>query len=123
MDAVKRYLEQNKKSGFAEFLFQLMRERNITAPELYKKALMDRKLFSKIISVPDYKPSKKNVCALALALELDSKTSKQLIKRAGYILTSGSKFDLMIRYCIECRIYNIFDVQALLETENLKIIE
>ena len=82
---------------------------------MYKRALMDRKLFSKILSDSNYKPSKKIVCILALALQLDQKESKTFIKGAGYILTSGSTFDLSIRYCIKHKIYDVYQVQALLE--------
>jgi hypothetical protein len=84
---------------------------------------MDRKLFSKMISDPNYKPSKKIVCTLALALQLDQKESKTFIKRAGYILTSGSRFDLSIRYCLEHKIHDLYQVQALLEKENLSLFD
>lgn len=123
METVKEYIKKNKKSSFSDFLLQLMRERHVNPSTLYKAAYIDRKLFSKIISVKDYKTSKKTVCALALALKLDAKTSKQLIKRAGYILTSGSKFDLIIRYCIENRIYDLQQAHWLLEKEGLGLFE
>ena len=84
---------------------------------------MDRKLFSKILSDDSYKPSKKIVCTLTLALHLDQKESKTFIKRAGYILTSGSIFDLTIRYCIEHKIYDLYQIQALLDKENLSLID
>ena len=103
-----------KKESFSDMLLRLMRERNLTASTVYHRAGMDRKLFSKIISTPAYRPSKKTVCALALALHLDSPTSKPLVKRAGYILSSGSPFDLVIRYCLEHGIYEIPRVNILL---------
>jgi hypothetical protein len=84
--------------------------------------LLDRKLFSKLVSDRGYKPSKKMVCRLALALHLDAKDSKSFIKRAGFILTSGSVFDLTIRYCIENNIYDIYQVEALLEKEHLNFL-
>jgi predicted metal-dependent peptidase len=96
-----------------------MREKELDSPAVYKRALMDRKLFSKLISDRGYKPSKKMVCRLALALHLDAKDSKSFIKRAGFILTSGSVFDLTIRYCIENNIFDIYQVEALLEKEHL----
>jgi hypothetical protein len=83
---------------------------------------MDRKLFSKIISDPEYKPSKRIVCALALALHLDNKESKQLIKRAGFILSSGTLFDLAIRYCIENRIYDLVEAEEVLMKQNVTIV-
>jgi len=119
MESIKEFAAKNKKSSFSDLLLQLMRERNIDAPTLYKRAYLDRKLFSKIISDPTYKPSKPIVCALALGLKLDSKTSKQLIKRAGYILTSGSLFDLGIRYCIEHQIYDLIKAEETLQQLNV----
>ena len=119
MESLKTYIHKLKKSSFVDLLLLLMREKKVDSPTVYKRALMDRKLFSKLISDTTYKPSKKVVCTIALALHLDAKESKTLIKRAGYILTSGSKFDLAIRYCIENKIYDIYEVQLLLEKENL----
>lgn len=106
-----------------DLLLFFMRDKDLESPTVYKRALMDRKLFSKLISDPMYRPSKKIVCALALALHLDQKESKTLIKRAGYILTSGSVFDLTIRYCIEHKIYNLYEVQSLLEKEKLTLFD
>ena len=123
MESMKQFIEKKKKSDFSDFLLQLMKERNLTPPMLYKKIHMDRKLFSKIISIKDYKPTKKTVCALALGLKLDAYTSKQFIKRAGYILTSGSKFDLAIRYCIDHQIDMIDEVEFLLQKEGFSILK
>lgn len=110
------YLESknNGKQTFCEMLFSLIDEKGLNDVEVYKKAGLDRKYFSKLRSNKDYKPKKKIVCALALALELDNATCKKLVKKAGYILTSASKFDLTIRYCIENKIYNIQKVNELL---------
>jgi hypothetical protein len=119
MESLKSYIHKLKKSSFVDLLLFLMREKELDSPAVYKRALMDRKLFSKLISDRGYKPSKKMVCRLALALHLDAKDSKSFIKRAGFILTSGSVFDLTIRYCIENNIYDIYQVEALLEKEHL----
>lgn len=109
-----------KKESFSDMLIRLMRERQLTAAQVYHRAGMDRKLFSKIISTKDYRPSKKTVCALVLALHLDQMTSKQLVKRAGYILSSGSPFDLVIRYCIANAIYDLMKVNLLLLEVGIK---
>jgi hypothetical protein len=119
MESLKSYIHKLKKSSFVDLFLFLMREKELDSPAVYKRALMDRKLFSKLISDRGYKPSKKMVCRLALALHLDAKDSKSFIKRAGFILTSGSVFDLTIRYCIENNIYDIYQVEALLEKEHL----
>ena len=119
MESLKSYIHKLKKSSFVDLFLFLMREKELDGPAVYKRALMDRKLFSKLISDRGYRPSKKMVCRLALALHLDAKDSKSFIKRAGFILTSGSVFDLTIRYCIENNIYDIYQVEALLEKEHL----
>lgn len=112
---VQQFIQHTlKKESFSDMLLRLMKERDLTPRTVYQRAHMDRKLFSKIISTPDYRPRKKTVCALVLALHLDQVTSKPFVKRAGYILSSGSKFDLVIRYCIEHALYDIMNVNMLL---------
>ena len=122
MDTLQFFIDKNKKSSFSDLLLKMMKEKNIDPPTLYKRAYMDRKLFSKIISDPEYKPSKRIVCALALALHLDNKESKQLIKRGGFILSSGTLFDLAIRYCIENRIYDLVEAEEVLMKQNVTIV-
>jgi hypothetical protein len=79
MKPIKQFIHENLKPSFSDLLLSLMREKRMNPPMIYKRAMMDRKPFSKIISLKDCKPSKRIVCAIALALELDAKTSKQLI--------------------------------------------
>jgi hypothetical protein len=113
---VINYVNQKNsgKQTFCEMLFSLIDEKNLSDVEIYKRANLDRKYFSKLRSNMNYKPKKKIVCALALALELDNATCKKLVKKAGYILTSASKFDLVIRYCIENKIYDLMKVNEIL---------
>lgn len=108
------------KETFCEMLFSLIDKKGFTDTEIYKRAGLDRKYFSKLRCDKNYKPKKKVVCALALALELDNATCKKLVKKAGYILTSASKFDLTIRYCIENKIYDIMKVNCLLDDLGLE---
>lgn len=119
---VNDYLKINQKDEtFSELLLRLIRESGMDEVDIYKRAYIDRKFFSKIRSDRNYRPKKINVLALVLALKLDSKTSKTLIKRAGYILTSGSEFDLVIRYCIENQIYDLYEVNKILDSKKLPI--
>jgi hypothetical protein len=90
--------------------------------EVYKKALIDRRHYSKIISNKNYKPTLSTVVAFVLALKLGSKESKVLIKSAGYILSSRSEFALIIRYCIDNKIYDLNEVNLLLYEKGLPLL-
>ena len=99
--------------SFQEKLFDLIEERGLADPDVYKRANIDRKLFSKI-RTPGYNPSKRTAVALAIALELDMDQTEDLLMRAGFALSVSTKFDLLIRYCIEHKIYDIFEVNCIL---------
>ena len=99
---------------FQERLLRLIDSQDLTDPEVYKKANLDRKLFSKIRSNAEYRPKKTTVLALAIALELDLAQTKDLLARAGFAFSPSSKFDLIVQYCFEKGIYDIFEVNALL---------
>ena len=99
---------------FQERLLKLIDERGLTDPQVYKRANLDRKLFSKIRSNPQYHPSKKTALALAIALALDMNETVDLLARGELAMSPGSKFDLIIEYCIRCKIYDIFEINAIL---------
>lgn len=95
---------------FQERLLDLIDESGMTDPEVYKKANIDRKLFSKIRCTPDYKPKKKTAVALALALELDYDVMVDLLKRAGIAFSPSSTFDKIIEYYV---MHGEYDVQTI----------
>ena len=85
---------------FQQMLFRHIDRKGMKDPEVYKKANIDRKLFSKIRCTPDYKPKKKTAVALALALELDYDTMVDLLNRAGIAFSPSSKSDTIIKYYV-----------------------
>lgn len=99
---------------FSESLFRWIVKKDLTNPEVYKKANMDRKLFSKILNNKDYKPSKVNAVALAIALELNLDETKDFIGRAGYALTHSSRFDIIVEWFILQEKYDIFEINMTL---------
>ena len=99
---------------FQQYLFMLIDRRGLTDPEVYKKANIDRKHFSKIRSNVEYTPSKKTALALAIALELSLDETKDLLTRAGLALSPSMTFDRIIEYCIETSNYDIYEINCIL---------
>ena len=107
-------LLEKTDAGFSETLLKLIDKTGLKDSDVYKKANVDRKLFSKIRNNPDYKPSKLTAVSFALALELDLKGTLDLIGRAGYTLSHSDKFDIILKYFIEHKNYDLFEIDAVL---------
>ena len=100
--------------GFTEKLLKLIDQTGKKDSEIYKKANLSKQHFSKIRNNLHYKPTKSTALALAIALELNLDATRDLIGRAGFALTNSSKFDLIIRYFIESKNYNIVEINLAL---------
>lgn len=103
-----------KDEGFSTTLLSLIDSRGMTDAQCYKKANVDRKLFSKIRTDKSYRPSKSTVLAFALALELTLEETETLLKRAGYALSHAFVQDIIVEYFILSRQYDIFAVNEAL---------
>ena len=123
METVEKFVQDNRKTEtFPVLLNRLREDRKMEARELYKKAFIDRKLYSQIMGKRHYQPSKYTTIAFGLALELPYEDFKVFLQSAGFSLNHNAEFDLVIKYCVQNKIYNVLTVNEMLESRNLRVL-
>lgn len=102
-------------SFFSDYLFKLIKQKNLSEVEVYKAAHLDRRVFSKIRNGVNYMPAKKTVMAIAFAMKLDYTETNTLLATAGYFLSNGRKEDVIAKYFIDNKIYDLFLINEVLD--------
>lgn len=118
-DPLKDIMEESTES-FREMLLRLIEERGMSDPEVYRAAQLTKQNFSKIKNNEHYVPKKKTILALAIALELNTVTTVELLRKVGYTLSDVEGFDRVVRYCLDTRELNIRNINEILEVYDLE---
>lgn len=122
MSALNDALEQSVNQTIVERVIALIRVKDVKDSAVYKAALLDRRLFSKMMSDRNYKPSKDTAVAIALALQLPLTQANDLISRAGYTFSHSDKRDVVIEYFFRERIFDLIDINLVLDKLGMKLI-
>lgn len=99
---------------FTAHMLRIIQERGLREADVYNRVFMDRKLFNKIRNDPTYRPSKRTALLIAVALRLSPEETRELIGRAGYVLSSSSKADMIVTYFLESGNYDVLEINEML---------
>ena len=109
-EKINKYLSQNKTMSFRDLLFSYIDKSGEKDSEVYNRAGIDRRLFSKIRCNSNYVLCKENILRLCISLKLNLEDTSRLLESAGYYLSTTNNYDLILRYCI---INNIYDIDTI----------
>lgn len=115
------YRLQNKGPSFSDAIDKYIRDNNIKASELYTRACIDRRVYSKM-SNKDYRISKNTAICFCIAMNLSVIETQELLKRSGFALSNYEDFDIVITYFLEKKVYDIFEINSYLEELNLPLL-
>ena len=121
-ERVLHALESSTNMTFVDKLLEHIDKRHMRDSDVYHAAQIDRRLFSKIISDREYKPAKDTCIAFAFALKLTLDDAEDLLSRAGYTLSHSNKRDVLLEYFFKEEVYNLFDINDILNRLDQKII-
>lgn len=116
-------LMSQMEETFSQRLLRMIDERGMTDSEVYTKAYVDRRHFSKIRKDVNYAPNKKTVLAFTIALELSLDEAKDLLRSAGFALSRSSKMDIIVAYFLQNKIYDMFEINDVLYAYGQPIFE
>ena len=119
-DYIKNHMD--KYNDFQKTLFKMIDERKLTDSEVYNKVNVSRKTFSKIRNEEDYHPSKETVILLGISLELNLEDMEYLLSTASYAMPKNNAYDLIIRYCFHKNIYDLYQINEMLDEYNCKLL-
>jgi hypothetical protein len=122
-DLMSGFVKKNRRYETFAFVLDKLREgKGLSPVELYKRAWIDKRLYSKIMSTGNYKPAKNTAIAFGLALRLTGDEFAAFLGNAGFALSDSSVFDLVIQFCVKHEIFDIRDVNALLLQADQKML-